>query len=61
MARFGNKNRLGKRKPEAERIAQVSISARVPSETKDRWVSEAARTKKSVARLLIERAPPSVK
>jgi hypothetical protein len=57
----GNNYRLGKTKPEAERVAQVPLSARVPREIKDRWVSEAERTNKSVARLLIERAPPSGK
>jgi hypothetical protein len=53
------------RKPlsESERIAQVSLSARVPVAIKARWDAEARRRtvaeghRVSVAKLLIERTP----
>jgi hypothetical protein len=58
---MGNNYRFGKTKPEAERVAQVPLYARISHEIKDRWVSEAKRTNKSVARLLIGRASLQVK
>jgi hypothetical protein len=58
MARFGNKNRLGKTKPEAERLAQVPLNAYVPRAVKARWMAEAKHRGISLARLLREMAPP---
>lgn len=53
-ARMGNRNAA---KAECDKIAQITLSARVPRVIKKRYDSEARRRKISVAQLLIALAP----